>query len=147
MPKNKGRQNQAGMNSSVASLLTEKPSLQQGLETELEQTKKQLQIITYEWQETQKTLHQRNQQISALVTELMSTEQRVRQEISQALHDELQQLLFAMQVQVQFVSHSLTSSSQETLLTDVRQVKLMLDEALRITRRLTVEWAPPLAHS
>ena len=116
------------------------------LQEELAQTKQQLQTVRQEWEDTKRELQQRNRQVRLLASELVLTEQRIRQEIAQALHDELQQLLFAAQVQVKFVSQSLASHPEATAYTDIKQVKEMLDEALRLTRRLTLDISPILLH-
>ena len=128
-----------------SSSASQKPSL--SVEEELEATKRQLQAIRAQFEAHEEVLRRRNRQIRDLVTELIFTEQKVRQQVSQILHDELQQLLFAAQVQVQFVKQALTSDHEATARGDVIQIKTMLDEALRITRRLTLDFSPSFAQN
>jgi len=114
------------------------------LKEELAQTKQQLQTILHEWEGTKEELRQRTRQLRMVASELIWAEQKIRQEIAQTLHDQLQQLLFATQVQVQFVSQVLVSQAQETAHTDIKQIKEMLGEALQLTRRLTRDISPIL---
>jgi signal transduction histidine kinase len=59
------------------------------------------------------------------------------------LHDDLQQLLFAAQIHAQFVRQELTAE-QAALVTEMEQVKSMIEEALKLTRRLTLDLVPPV---
>jgi signal transduction histidine kinase len=85
----------------------------------------------------------RTTQVRNLASELLFTEQRVRQHVAQVLHDDLQQLLFAAQIHVQFVRQGLTAE-QAALVAEIEQVKNMIEEALGLTRRLTLDLSPPV---
>lgn len=122
-------------------------SLQQQIQwyqNELDHTQKQLQITGQQRERSQAALQQRTRQVRLLATELILVEQRLRQEIAQALHDDLQQHLFATQVHVQFVGQTLRARDELSLWDEVQQIKVMLDEALRLTRRLTLDMSPAM---
>jgi two-component system CheB/CheR fusion protein len=92
-------------------------------------------------------VEERTAQVRALASELLFTEHQVRQRVSQMLHDDLQQLLFATQVHVQFVQQALAVDSGRPEEGEVAQVKEMIDEALQLTRRLTIDLSPPVLRS
>lgn len=87
-------------------------------------------------------VEQRTGQTRSLASELLLTEQRVRQRISQLLHDDLQQILFATQVHVQLLDKEMAGGNP-----GVQEVKEMIDEALQLTRRLTIDLSPPVLRS
>ncbi|MCI0398100.1 MAG: ATP-binding protein [Chloroflexi bacterium] len=84
-------------------------------------------------------------QTRALVSELIVAEQKVQQRISQVLHDDLQQILYGIQVQVHLLLKGLPSSEAESaLIEEARQMAQMVDQAIRVTRQLTTTLAPPV---
>ncbi len=85
-------------------------------------------------------LEDRSWQVRLLAAELSLAEQRERHRIAQILHDNLQQLLYSMQVQIHLLRTELVPSSQEVF--DLFQNAVA--EAIRTTRTLTVELSPPI---
>jgi two-component system CheB/CheR fusion protein len=84
------------------------------------------------------------EQIRGLAAELAASDQNVRQRISQVLHDDLQQLLYALAIQVQIhqedvAAEDLSSSEGQRL----SEIASTVQEALDLTRRLVVEVSPP----
>jgi signal transduction histidine kinase len=86
----------------------------------------------------------RTEQVRALASELVVTEQRVRQRISQVLHADLQQLIFATQMTLQFVEQALPAEEYAATLSELQQARSMVDEALKLTRQLTLDLSPPI---
>lgn len=80
----------------------------------------------------------RTEQIRQLASELMLSEQAERQRIAQILHDDLQQMLFALQTRVGVLSESLSQQQTERL----SQINTLIAQALDVTRTLTVELSP-----
>jgi two-component system CheB/CheR fusion protein len=80
----------------------------------------------------------RTTQVRQLATALVATEQTVRQRIAQTLHDDLQQLLYAADMQLQLLSNQVGERSE---LDDLREI---MAESLRLTRQLSVELSPPV---
>lgn len=89
-------------------------------------------------------VEQRTEQVRNLASELIITEQRVRQRISQILHADIQQLIFATQMTLQFVTKALPAEEHAATLGELEQAKAMVDEALRLTRQLTLDLSPPI---
>lgn len=89
-------------------------------------------------------VEQRTTQVRDLASELILTEQRVRQRVSQVLHSDIQQLLFAAQIAMQFVERELVTHEHTAVLTEIEQAKNMMAEALKLTRQLTLDLSPPV---
>jgi two-component system CheB/CheR fusion protein len=87
---------------------------------------------------------ERTEQVRNLASELVVTEQRVRQRISQVLHSDIQQLIFATQMTLQFVEQALSPEEDAATLAELQQAKTMVNEALELTRQLTLDLAPPI---
>jgi PAS domain S-box-containing protein len=77
-------------------------------------------------------------QLRALATQLSLTEQSERKKLAQILHDDLQQLLVAAQLQIEFIEQE-QGNSEEFL-----QAKNLLDEAVDKSRSLAMELHPPI---
>jgi len=74
---------------------------------------------------------------------LTLAEQAERRRISQTLHDDLQQLLYAIQMRLTDVMQALPAERAE-LQEQGQQTLTWFNEAIRITRQLTVELSPPV---
>jgi PAS domain S-box-containing protein len=86
---------------------------------------------------------QAEEKIRALASQLNMAEQQERQRISQVLHDDLQQRLFAIKTQLSF----LTSGTEDNAISlamydDLRQVQRWLSDAIGITRSLSIDLSP-----
>lgn len=86
---------------------------------------------------------QAEEKIRTLASQLTMAEQQERQRISQVLHDDLQQRLFAIKTQLTF----LTNDNEDTGLSptanaDLRQVQRWLSDAIGITRSLSIDLGP-----
>ena len=86
---------------------------------------------------------QAEEKIRALASQLTMAEHQERQRISQVLHDDLQQRLFAIKTQLTF----LTNDSEQNRLSpamyeDLRQVQRWLSDAIGITRSLSIDLSP-----
>lgn len=101
------------------------------------QTETQLKQLTETLEEK---VDERTKQVRALAAALNLAEQRERQRISRILHDHLQQILVAAQLNL----HMIESNPPHQLPATVVQLNEMLDEALNMTRTLTVELSPPV---
>ncbi|MFO8175739.1 MAG: PAS domain S-box protein [Longimicrobiales bacterium] len=86
----------------------------------------------------------RTREVRRLAGMLTLVEQRERQRISQILHDDLQQLLYAIQMKLaSSPEHAMSGQPEAWLLQTERSLEL-LDRAINCTRQLTVELSPPL---
>jgi PAS domain S-box-containing protein len=91
-------------------------------------------------------VEERTEQVRQLASELTLAEQAERQRLSQVLHDDLQQRLFAIQMQLTLLLQAAEQADQKAVREEFRQVKSALDEAIGVTRRLSADLSPPVLH-
>jgi len=86
---------------------------------------------------------QAEEKIRSLAFKLTMAEQEERRRISQILHDDLQQLLFAIKAQLSFLRDA-SEKNQDSLAmyTDLDQIHESLSEAIAITRNLSIDLSP-----
>jgi two-component system, chemotaxis family, CheB/CheR fusion protein len=82
------------------------------------------------------------QQIRALAYELTKAEQAERQRISQILHDDLQQRLFATKVQTSSLDAAYRQGDLEAAQNELEQIRSLLDESISLTRNLSIDLSP-----
>ena len=80
-------------------------------------------------------------QLRALANQLTRVEQRERERLARILHDHLQQLIVAAQIQS---ASMLRDADPERLRASADAVQEALQEALNVSRSLTVELSPPV---
>jgi signal transduction histidine kinase len=88
-----------------------------------------------------------NSQVQKLATTLTQAEQRERRRISDILHDDLQQLIYAIEMKMALVRKSIKAGEFANLLERVLDIETCLQETARTTRRLTVDLSPPALES
>jgi two-component system, chemotaxis family, CheB/CheR fusion protein len=86
------------------------------------------------------------QQIRSLASELTATEQAERHRLSQILHDDLQQRLFAIQMQLSFLKDAYDTNDLQAFAMDFPQIDEWLTDAIKVTRQLSVDLSPPILH-
>jgi PAS domain S-box-containing protein len=86
------------------------------------------------------------QQIRALASELTVAEQAERQRVAQILHDDLQQRIFAILMQLSFLKDAYEKNDLQAFAVDFPQLETWLTEAIRVTRQLSVDLSPPILH-
>ncbi len=84
-------------------------------------------------------LEERSERVRAIARELAQVERKERRRLATLLHDELAQLLVAAKVGL----HLLETDGTEDAAEEKQSLTAMLDEALRMTRDLVAELAPP----
>jgi PAS domain S-box-containing protein len=86
---------------------------------------------------------QAEEKIRSLAAELTRAEQDERHRISQVLHDDLQQRLFAVKAQLSFLKDvNLSADAYQEL----DQIQASLSEAIAITRNLSIDLSPIVLH-
>lgn len=85
-------------------------------------------------------------QIRALASELTGTEQAERHRLSQILHDDLQQRIFAVQMQLSFLKDAYEKNDLQAFAIEFPQLEEWLAEAIKVTRQLSVDLSPPILH-
>jgi signal transduction histidine kinase len=86
------------------------------------------------------------QQIRSLATELTAAEQAERHRLSQILHDDLQQRLFAIQMHLSFLKDAYEKNDLQAYAADFPQLEGWLADAIQVTRHLSVDLSPPILH-
>lgn len=81
--------------------------------------------------------------IRSLVAELTRAEQEERQRISQVLHDDLQQRLFAVKAQLSFLKDiHVKDQLPPAFYSDLDQIHASLSESIAITRNMSIDLSP-----
>lgn len=89
----------------------------------------------------QQQVQQKTREVRQLATEVIRSTQRERQRLSQILHDDLQQRVYAIQLQMGFVEDGLQSEQIRKEMSDIRK---QLHDILQITRHLSIDLNPPI---
>jgi PAS domain S-box-containing protein len=86
---------------------------------------------------------QAEEKIRSLASKLTMAEQEERHRISQILHDDLQQRLFAIKAQLSFLRDaSEKNQASLAMYTDLDQIQQSLSETIAITRNLSIDLSP-----
>jgi two-component system CheB/CheR fusion protein len=89
---------------------------------------------------TERVLAER--QIRVLAANLTAAEQKERHRISQILHDDLQQRLFAVKMQLSFLQQAYQEGNTEGVNADTENLENWMTDAIETTRRLSVDLSP-----
>ncbi len=85
-------------------------------------------------------LQQRTEELSRLALQLTLAEERERRRIADLLHDDLQQLLVAIKINLENMSLQIQSDKRQ----DVQNIHAMVLDTLKKSRHLTAELSPPI---
>jgi PAS domain S-box-containing protein len=87
------------------------------------------------------------EKIRSLAAELTMVEQQERHRISQVLHDDLQQRLFAIRAHLSLLKEkSVSEAASQEQNSSIDQIQDWLSEAITITRNLSVNLSPVVLH-
>ena len=86
------------------------------------------------------------QQIRRLASELTMAEQAERHRLAQILHDDLQQRIFAIQMQMSFLKDAYEKNDLRAFQIDFPQIEEWLAGSIQVTRQLSVDLSPPILH-
>jgi signal transduction histidine kinase len=102
----------------------------------------ELQSALQATEEARQSLAQRTEQVRALSSSLTMAEEKERRRIARVLHDDLQQVLYATEMNLQqlFVRAHLDEDA-DTIATEAKD---MLDQAIATTRSLSANLSPPV---
>lgn len=90
-------------------------------------------------------LEQKNIQLRKLASELTRVEQRERRRVSQTLHDDLQQMLYSVQMRIHLARENIKKHLDAN--DQLQAVDALIRDAIQVTRTLTVELSPPMLRS
>jgi signal transduction histidine kinase len=102
----------------------------------------ELQTALQATEQARQSLAQRTEQVRALSSSLTMAEEKERRRIARVLHDDLQQVLYATEMNLQqlFVRANLDGDAN----TIATEAKDMLDQAIATTRSLSANLSPPV---
>ncbi len=83
-------------------------------------------------------------QVHSLASDLTIAEQVERKRLSQILHDDLQQRIFAVKLQLSAFYDAYRRGDVQSFQPDLDQLERMLDEAIAITRNLSIDLSPAI---
>ena len=89
-------------------------------------------------------LEQQNRQIRGLASALTLAEQRERRRIAQILHDDIQQMLYGVQVKLHLLSQSISPVEQEINQRYLSEIEQFISQIIELNRTLTVDLSPPV---
>lgn len=108
-------------------------------ERELQRTTAELRVLN---ESLEDRVRRRTTTIRRLARALTLTEQREREQLAQVLHDDLQQLLYAMQLQIAALEAQAPLANGEPVTPHLVQVQEIIAMALGSTRHLTADLSP-----
>lgn len=91
-----------------------------------------------------KALKARVQRIRELASDLSMAEHQERKRVSQILHDDLQQLLYAIEGKMQLILNEIEDPNNSEFGAQLQELKTWTGKALKTTRQLTVDLSPPI---
>ncbi len=109
--------------------------------TDRRQAQQDLEQLT---EELEARVRERTRQVRQLSDTLSAAEQQERQRLSRLLHDDLQQLLYGIQMQTTLAGEHLERHDLAGAQSTVTKSLAYLDDAIRRTRQLTVDLSPPI---
>jgi PAS domain S-box-containing protein len=109
-------------------------------ENALRESEKQLQQLNESLE--QKVL-EKTAEVRRLATDLVIAVQRERNRISHILHDDMQQRIYAIQMQMKFLHNELNQVNQAAQ-NEALDIGKQLEEVLAITRHLSIDLSPPI---
>jgi len=104
--------------------------------------------VEHQLLETRRTLEkrvtERTNQVHDLTVSLVRAEQRERRRLSETLHDELQQVLYGVQLKQRMARDELQSGRPGEADQQLLQAESLIVRAVRMTRQLSVDLNPPI---
>ncbi|MBK9054145.1 MAG: PAS domain-containing protein [Chloroflexi bacterium] len=109
-------------------------------ETRLKESQQQIEALT---EKLATVVAEQMERVRRLASEVLITEQKVQQAMANLLHDELQQVLFIIQMQVEEIRQMLLVG-EPVLVERMQKLREAADLAFNITRQVAVDLKPPV---
>jgi PAS domain S-box-containing protein len=109
-------------------------------EEALRESDRQLQLLN---ESLEQKVQEKTIEVRGLAADLVIAVQRERHRISHILHDDLQQRIYAIQMQLTFLHNELDKVNQAAQ-NEARDIGRQLEEVLKITRHLSIDLSPPI---
>lgn len=123
-----------------------KVALEQAIDNALEKSSLQRSVLSQQRQlaEQAATLVEQNSKIRTLASALILAEQRERKNVSQILHDHIQQLLYGIQMRVHLLTQDLPQQAAALVEGHLIEANKLLENAISAARTLSVDLSPPV---
>jgi PAS domain S-box-containing protein len=128
----------------VARDLSERKQAEEALETRVQERTHELHQANTVLLAEVTARQQAEGQLHQLASRLTMAEQEERRRLSQILHDDLQQLLYGIQIKLELINQDLEGGQQEETLAHAQEAAAWIEETITMTRRLTVDLSPPV---
>jgi len=109
-------------------------------EDALRASEEQLQTLN---ETLEQKVREQTAEVRQLASDLTKAEQRERHRIAHILHEDLQQRIYAIQMQMEFLFDRLKKENA-ALQRDFDKIRKQLNEAVTLTRHLSVDLSPPI---
>jgi PAS domain S-box-containing protein len=109
-------------------------------EEALRESEKQLRVLN---ETLEQRVQEKTEEVRRLASDLVIAVQQERQRISHVLHDDLQQRVYALQMQLKYLRDALESRT-DAIAQDVVQAERELHEILQLTRQISIDLSPPI---
>jgi signal transduction histidine kinase len=107
------------------------------LQQELAQQQAQLAALAHD-------LEQKNEQISRLASALTLAEQQERRRIAHVLHDDLQQILYGIQMRAHLLGLDISLEANPAVWEQLDEINKLVTQAIQRARNLSGELSPPV---
>lgn len=109
-------------------------------EKALRESQKQLMLLN---ESLEQKVQDKTVEVRRLASDLTKVTQRERQRISHVLHDDLQQRIYTIQMQLAFLRDGLPDGN-ESAAREISDIEKELGHILKITRDLSIDLSPPI---
>ena len=106
----------------------------------LRESERQLRLLN---ETLEQKVREKTAEVRQLASDLIKATQRERQRISHVLHDDLQQRIYAIQMQLSFLRDQ-HRSENDTPQREATDIEKELADILKITRHLSIDLSPPI---
>jgi len=114
-------------------------------ENALRENQKELKALN---ETLEQKVQKRTEEVRKLASDLTKAEQRERYRIAHILHDDLQQRLYAIKMHAGLLLlNNKPDKNNAKLVYELADVKEQIDEAIVVTRRLSIDISPPILRS
>ena len=112
--------------------------------SELKAVQEQLRQLN---QTLERRVEERTRQVRTMASRLTMAEQAERRRIAQLLHDDLQQLLYGIEMKLAFLHDGIDADDPDRLDRELEDTRSWIEQAIRTTRQLSVDLSPPILTS
>ena len=113
---------------------------QRQAEEALREQQKQLQLLN---ETLEQKVEEKTEEVRQLASDVINATQQERQRLSRVLHDDLQQRVFAIQMQLSFLREGLPAENA-SVRKEASEIGKALAEIVKITRNLSIDLSPPI---